>query len=124
MIPDAIKFLATCVLLGTRVDQETIKSLKYDGIDEIIEKLADMGYIYFWNNCMYFPNYNLLRECLLSVLDKNVLREIAKDLFEKVFVDNMPSPTKAYLYGLLEDYKSEFLEWENLAKINLSYGRF
>ena len=122
--PDAIKFLSTCVLLGTRVDQETIKSLKYDGIDEIIEKLADMGYIYFWNNCMYFPNYNLLRESILSVLDKNTLCEIAKDLFEKVFVDNMPSPTKAYLYGLLEDYKSEVLEWENLAKINLSMGDF
>lgn len=122
--PEAIKFLATCVLLGTRVDQETIKSLKYENIDEIIEKLADMGYIYFWNNCMYFPNYNLLRESILSVLNKNMLCVIANDLFEKVFVDNMPSPTKAYLYGLLEDYKSEFLEWENLAKINLSMGDF
>ena len=122
--PDAIRFLATCVLMGTRIDQDTIKSLKYDNIDNIIESLSDMGYIYFWNNCMYFPNYNLLRESILSVLNKELLQDIAKDLFEKVFVDNMPSPTKAYLYGLLEDYKSEFFEWENLAKISLSLGDY
>ena len=121
---EAIKFLATCVLLGTRVDQQTIKSLEYSNIDEIIQKLSDMGYIYFWNNCMYFPNYNLLRESILAVLNKDLLKAIANDLFEKVFVNNMPSPTKAYLYGLLEDYKAEFLEWENLAKINLSMGDF
>lgn len=122
--PQAIKFLATCVLLGTRIDQQTIKSLQYDDIDDIIQKLSDMGYIYFWNNCMYFPNYNLLRENILAVLNKDLLGTIANDLFEKVFVNNMPSPTKAYLYGLLNDYKSEFLEWENLAKTDLSMGDF
>ena len=36
----------------------------------------------------------------------------------------MPSPEKAYLYGLLDDHKSEFLEWEKLAKIDLSLGDF
>ena len=122
--PEAIKFLATCVLLGTRIDQETIKSLKYKNIDDIIDRLSDMGYIYFWNNCMYFPNYNLLRDNMLEVLSKDKLKLIAEELFEKVFVENMPSPVKAYLYGLLEDYKSEFLEWEHLAKINLSMGDF
>lgn len=122
--PDAIKFLATCVLMGTRIDQDTIKSLKYDSIDEIIKNLSDMGYIYFWNNCMYFPNYNLLRESILSVMNKDLLQAVARDLFDKVFVENMPSPTKAYLFGLLEDYKSEFLEWENLAKISLSLGDY
>ena len=122
--PEAIKFLATCVLLGTRIDQETIKSLKYKNIDDIIDRLSDMGYIYFWNNCMYFPNYNLLRDNMLEVLSKDKLKLIAEELFEKVFVENMPSPVIAYLYGLLEDYKSEFLEWEHLAKINLSMGDF
>ena len=121
---EAIKFLATCVLLGTRIDQQTIKSLAYENIDDIVQKLSETGYIYFWNNCMYFPNYNLLRESILAVLNKDLLKAIANDLFEKVFVNNMPSPTKAYLYGLLEDYKAEFLEWENLAKINLSMGDF
>ena len=122
--PDAIKFLAEVVLLGPRIDQETIKSLGGREIDEIIEKLSDMGYIYFYNNCMYFPNYNLLRANLLETLNQNQLEEVAKDLFEKVFIDSMPAPEKAYLYGLLGDKSSEFKEWEHLAKINLSLGDF
>ena len=73
---------------------------------------------------MYFPNYTLLLESILSILNKDLLHAVAKDMFEKVFVDNMPSPTKAYLYRLLEDYKSEFLEWESLAKISLSLGDY
>lgn len=122
--PDAIRFLTEVVLLGPRIDQAAIKSFNYRNIDEIIEKLSDMGYIYFYNNCMYFPNYNLLRANLLETLNKNQLQEVAKELFEKMFVDNMPAPEKAYLYGLLDDRKSEFLEWEKLAKISLSLGDF
>ena len=122
--PDAIKFLATCILLGTRIDQDTINSLGYRNIGDILEKLTDMGYIYFYNNCMYFANYNLIRENLLATLDSTVLRSIAEELFDKVFDEKMPCPEKAYLYDLMNDYKSAFLEWEKLAKINLSLGDF
>lgn len=73
---------------------------------------------------MYFPNYNLLRANLLETLNKDQLKRVAEELFEKVFDNSMPAPEKAYLYGLLDDHKSEFLEWEKLAKINLSLGDF
>lgn len=122
--PEAIKFLAEVVLLGTRIDQETIKSLGVTNLSEIIEQLSQMGYIYFYNNCMYFPNYNILRENLLETLSQDMLKEIAAELFEKVFVDSMPSPEKAYLYSLMGDFQSEFKEWEQLAKINISLGDF
>ncbi len=122
--PEAIKFLATVILLGTRIDDSTIKSLGFDNLGDILEKLAEMGYIYYYNNCMYFPNYNILRANLLEALDTTVLKEIADILFSKVFTDSMPCPEKAYLYGLLQDYKAEFNEWEKLAKINLSLGDF
>ncbi len=122
--PDAIKFLAEVVLLGPRIDQETIKSLGVENLEEIIEQLSNMGYIYFYNNCMYFPNYNILRENLLETLSQDMLKEIAGVLFEKVFVDSMPSPEKAYLYSLMGDYQAEFKEWESLAKINISLGDF
>ena len=122
--PDAIKFLATCIILGPRIDQDTINSLGYSNIGDILEKLTDMGYIYFYNNCMYFANYNLIRDNLLTTLDSTVLKNIADELFDKVFDDSMPSPEKAYLYDLMNDYKSAFLEWEKLAKINLSLGDF
>lgn len=122
--PEAIKFLATVILLGTRIDDNTIKSLEFSNLGDILEKLTEMGYIYYYNNCMYFPNYNILRENILKVLDTTVLKEIADLLFSKVFADNMPCPEKAYLYGLLQDYKAEFKEWENLAQVNLSLGDF
>ncbi len=122
--PEAITLLTKCVLLGTRIDQDTLKTLGCDDLEETIEKLSQMGYIYFYNNCMYFPNYNILRENLLQTLSKQNLQEIAAFLFENVFEENMPSPEKAYLYELLDDRKSEFLEWEKLAKIDLSLGDF
>jgi predicted ATPase len=55
----AMKFLTTIVLLGTRVDMGTINTLGYENKDEILNKLADMGYLYEYNECIYFPNYNL-----------------------------------------------------------------
>ncbi|MDR1327786.1 MAG: hypothetical protein LBJ74_05205, partial [Heliobacteriaceae bacterium] len=121
---ETMKFLASVVLLGTRIDLATIDALKYENADVIIEKLTRQGYIYFYNNCMYFPNYNLLRDNLLETASIIYLREIAKDLFDKVFVPEMPSPVKAYLYSLLNDAENERLEWEKLAQINLAMGDF
>lgn len=120
----AMKFLASIVLLGTRVDISTIETLEFENYQEIVDKLADMGYLYEYNNCIYFPNYNLLRKNLLTTMSKIYLKEIATNLFEKVFNDDMPSPVKAYLYGLLGESEKERLQWEDLAKINLSLGDF
>ena len=122
--PDYLKFLATVVLMGTRIDETAIKSLDYEDVGELLDRLIDMGYIYYYNNCIYFPNYNILRENILKVVDATVIKEIAKDLFNKIYTEEMASPEKAYLYELLKDYKSAFSEWEKLAKINLSLGDF
>lgn len=107
---DAMKFLTSVVLLGTRIDMGTIESLGYENVNEIIEKLTNMGYMYQYNNCIYFPNYNLLRDNLLTTISKIYLKEVAEELFEKIFNPDMPSPVKAYLYGLLEDYDNERLQ--------------
>lgn len=120
----ALKFLTSVVLLGTRIDVDTIESLGYENVNEIIDKLTNMGYIYFYNNCMYFPNYNLLRDCLLDVVSIVYLKEIANELFEKVLDYEMPSPVKAYLFNLIGEAQSERQEWEHLAAVNLSMGDF
>ncbi len=120
----AMKFLTSIVLLGTRIDMGTVESLGYENLNEIIEKLSGMGFLYQYNNCIYFPNYNLLRDNLLTTISKIYLEEVAKDLFEKVFNDDMPSPVKAYLYGLLQDTENERHQWEQLAEIDLSLGDF
>ena len=120
----AMKFLTSVVLLGTRIDLGTIQCLGYENLDEIVEKLSDMGFLYQYNNCIYFPNYNLLRDNLLTTISKIYLKEIAQELFDKVFDEDMPSPVKAYLYGLLQDFDKERNEWEKLAKVDLSLGDF
>ena len=120
----AMKFLTSSVLLGTRIDMGTVESLGYENLNEIIEKLSGMGFLYQYNNCIYFPNYNLLRDNLLTTISKIYLEEVAKDLFAKVFNDDMPSPVKAYLYGLLQDTENERHQWEQLAEIDLSLGDF
>jgi len=57
-------------------------------------------------------------------MSKIDLQNVAYNLFEKVFEENMPSPVKSYLYTLLGDESKAFLEWEKLAKVNLNLGDF
>lgn len=120
----AIKFLAMAVLLGTRVDVKTLEALGFANWRPIADKLAGMGYLYFYNDCMYFSNYNLLRKNILEVLSEEKIQILAKDLFNLVFVEDMPSPVKAFLYGYFEDKEKVIFEWEKLANINLSMGDF
>ncbi len=122
---ETIKFLASIVLIGTRVDMTTVESLGYKNTAKIIEKLSDMGYVYEYNNCLYFPNYNLLRRNMLNTISLISLKEIARDLLAKVYNNaDMPSTSEAYLYSLLGEYENEKKEWEALAQVNLSLGDF
>ncbi len=121
---DVMKFLTSVVLLGTRVDMTTIESLGYENVEGIIEKLSKMGFLYKYCDCIYFPNYNLLRDNLLKTVSKIYLKEVAEDLFDKVFVESMPSPVKAYLYELLDNTDKAREQWEMLADIDLSLGDY
>lgn len=121
---ETIKFLTTLVLLGTRIDEKTILSLNISNWEKIGENLANMGYLYSYNNCIYFPNYNLLRKCLLDVVKPEDLKSVAQNLFDLVYSNNMPNPMKAYLYELVGDPSKIITEWESLANINLSMGDF
>lgn len=123
--PEAMKFLTSIMLLGTRIDMPAIDCLEYKNSAEIIEKLSNMGYIYQYNNCIYFPNYNLLRRNLLSTINKEYLKDVANYLFEKVFNEaGLPTVTEAYLHGLLGDKEGQLAQWEQLAEVNLSLGDF
>ena len=119
-----MKFLTTLVLLGTRIDEKTILSLGIENWEKIGELLANMGYIYSYNDCIYFANYNVIRKCLLEVVSQDEIKAIANELFEKVYVENMPNPIKAYLYDVSENSENVIYEWEKLANINLSMGDF
>lgn len=122
---NAMKFLTSVVFVGTRVDMATVENLGYENSAELIEKLSDLGYIYEYNNCLYFPNYNLLRRNLLSTISPIYLKEIAQELFDKIYNEaDIPSTAEAYLYSLLGEKEKERAEWEELAEVNLSLGDF
>jgi len=121
---EMIRFLTMLVLLGTRVDEKTINSLGFKNWQKLGEDLAQMGYLYSYNNCVYFPNYNILRKALLEVIKQEDLTAVAKDLFEKVFTDEMPAPVKTFFYDITGEHEKVIFEWENLTNINLSMGDF
>jgi hypothetical protein len=112
------------VLLGTRVDEKTLKSLGIKDWEKIVENLANMGYLYSFNNCIYFPNDGILKKCLLEVIKSEDLQSVANDLFNLIYVDSMPNPVKAYLHDLSGSTQKIISEWEKLANINLSMGDF
>ncbi len=119
-----IKFLTMLTLLGTRVDVQTINSLGIPDWQKIAENLASMGYIYSFNNCIYFCNYNILRKCLLEIISDEDLEKVSTELFDNVFTDKMPNSSKAYLYDKQAQGQKVISEWEKLANINLSMGDF
>ena len=120
----AMKFLSMLILLGTRIDEKTIISLGIKHWEKLGELLASMGYIYTYNDCIYFSNYNVIRKCMLEVLSVDEIKAIAEELFEKVYVESMPDPVKAYLYDVFDNSEQVIFEWEKLANINLSMGDF
>ncbi len=119
---ELFRFLLSVVLLGTRIDLETIKALGFEKPNEIIEQLEEMGYAYLYNNCLYFSNYNLLRKNMLECAGKKYLKEVAAELLEKVCDNVMPSVMKAELYNLAGETHAERGQWEALAQITLSLG--
>lgn len=121
---DAIKLLSMCVLIGPRIDSKTYDSFDIPNKDDITQELADKGHLYIYNDCIYFPNYNLLRENLPDVIDIEDLSILAQEMFDTVYDENMPSPSKNFIYEKLEDGDNVIFEWEKLANLDLSMGDF
>ncbi|MBO7672400.1 zinc ribbon domain-containing protein [bacterium] len=119
---DMLKFLTSLVLLGSRVDMATVKALSYKEADEFIQKLSEAGFIYFYNDCIYFPNYNLLKNSIMAILDKPLIEEITQDFNNYVFVEGLPSYTKVEIAKFAKDYKNEFMILDQLAQVNMSLG--
>lgn len=118
------KLLGVFILLGPRVDSNTISLL---GItDEILEiqKLVDKNYLYLTNESIFVNNYNLYKDNFLSATSDEVMQAIAKDLLEKVFIPEVPSPVKAFLYNVLGAKREEISDWENLSSLNSSLCDF
>ena len=120
--PETVKFLAILVMLGTRIDEKTILALNIQNWEKYGEKLAQIGYIYSFNDCIHFSNYNILRNCLTEILTEEEKKAIGEILFDRVFEEYIPSPLKAYFLDIMQDGEKVIYEWEKLANIGLSMG--
>ena len=121
---DTLKLLSLCALLGPRVDIKTVKSLGIKNWETIADNLSQRGFIYSYNESIYFPNYNILRENISKIYNDDKKKEIAKELLEKVYSEEMPDPEKASIYSVLGEPQKVISEWENLANLDLSMGDF
>lgn len=119
-----LKLLSLCALTGPRVDSKTAESFGIEDWKTIADELSKRGFLYFYNDSIYFPNYNILRENILEIYDDDKIKELANELFEKVFTEQMPAPEKAVMYAVLGESKKVISEWENLANLDLSMGDF
>lgn len=121
---NSLKLLSLCALIGPRVDEKTVESLGIENWKDLAQNLAERGFLYFYNDNIYFPNYSILRENILKIYDEEKTKELANELFEKVFTENMPDPEKAIMYNILGESQKVITEWENLANLDLSMGDF
>ena len=121
---NSLKLLSMCALLGPRVDAKTAESFEIEDWKTLADELSKRGFLYFYNDSIYFPNYNILRENILEIYDEDKIKELANELFEKVFTEQMPAPEKAVMYSVLGESKKVISEWENLANLDLSMGDF
>lgn len=121
---DLFRFLAMTVLIAPRVDVRTIELLGIQNWQSLAEILGQRGYLYTYNGSVYFPNYVLLKDCILEVISQNELIEISNILLNNVFEQNIPCVVKAYLTDNLNDHQQAIYEWEKLANVALSMGDF
>ena len=121
---ETLKFLSMCALIGPRTDSKTAESFGIKNWKILTDGLSQRGFLYLYNDSIYFPNYNILRENITEILDKNTAKNIAEELLEKVYSDNAPASGKTFVYKILNMPDKMITELENLANLNLSMGDF
>lgn len=121
---NSLKLLSMCALLGPRVDSKTAASLGIEDWKTIADNLSQRGFLYFYNDNIYFPNYNILKDNILEIYDDDKIKEIAQELCNIAFTEEMPAPEKATIFSVLNESEKVISEWENLANLNLSMGDF
>lgn len=121
---DEFRLLACLLFLGTRIDSATLQSLEFEDLDKKLQYLEAKGYIYIFENAVYFQNYNLYYKNLMEILERKEKQAICAFLSDKCFSKETIHPTKIFLYNILEDSKNELSEYKNLSDINKSLGDF
>lgn len=122
---ESYKLFAMLLLIGPRVDLNTIELLEIPEVQKELENLIKKNFIYISNESIFINNYNLYKDCLINSAGHIELKkQIAQALLDKVFDIDSPTSTDPILYNMLENPENEFKSWQNLAQVCNSLGDF
>ncbi len=122
---DTASFNLFCMflLLGPKIDLPTANLLGANDL-KILKNLVKHKYIYVHDNLIYISNYTLFKTNFNTQIPLETKQKIAKELLQKIFLQNKKHPYEPDLYKILEQNKQEFLALEELSQLNASLGDF
>lgn len=120
----AFDLLSKLLILGPRIDVETINFLEIKDETLEIRKLIERGYVSLNNRSLYINNYNQYKNGLLSILDDEQMQAVANELLTKIFTKETACATKIELLRILNLKKEEITNLEKLSLINNSLSDF
>lgn len=122
---ETYKLFTMLLLVGPRVDLNTIELLEIPEIQKELDNLIKKNLIYISNESIYINNYNLYKDSFINSTGHIELkRQIAQELLDKVFNIDSPTSTDPVLYNIMDDSEGEFKAWQNLAQVCNSLGDF
>lgn len=121
----AYKLFGMLLLIGYRIDLNTINLLEIPECQEQIQKLVKQKFIYIDANSIFINNYNLYKDCFLALTaHQEVKIQIVQELLDRIFISDSPTSTEAMLYNIIGAKKEEFLSWQKLSELCNSLGDF
>lgn len=119
------KLFVMLLLIGPRVDFNTINLLEIPEVQKEIENLIKRNFVYVNNDSIFINNYNLYRESFMNSTGHiEIKQQIAQELIEKVFDKDSPTSVDPVLCNIIDDSEGEFKSWQNLAQLCNSLGDF
>lgn len=125
-LDEIFKLYVMILLLGNEVPVSTLKLLNVNDLEANLECLENRNLIYINNfKIVKVKNYNLYKDNLLSLLEKEKLTEIAEYLCSTVIstIDS-PHPASAECYEYAGHKKQAFALWNQMSDIDLLLGDF
>ena len=123
---DAFELFSALILTGEKLPVSLLAALDIKNSIPALKYLEEHNFLnILQDRKIVIKNYNLYRENLLTVCKKDELKNIAKYLLEKVYINiKIPCSTKAGLLEFANLKKEAFAQWHTLAMISGQIGDF
>ncbi len=121
---DVYCILVYLSMLDSRIDTKLLESLGVNNLKENIKVLTDAKIAYLSGNILEIYNYNLLKDCILSLANDNKEKEFVNKLLSVIENSNADITTKALLLGRIKSFEAEYLKLCDNADFAILTGDF